>query len=153
VEPLVLPDAFFTSNSFSAGRWEQGWPDRPSKRLHLRNRGHLDVYTLSALATAPSVYLPNWPDGLAIHVEYNAAISSVTGSRANVYLVPLYENFLGHGAHCRQFWRSTYRNNDPHYWFFDNVKDPNDRGYDAIRRIYLNAIITNMSLRIVGERK
>ena len=26
---------------------------------------------------------------------------------------------------------------DPHYWFFDNVEKPNDRGYDAIRRIFL----------------
>ncbi len=35
---------------------------------------------------------------------------------------------------------------DPYYWFYDNVEDPNDRGYDAIRRAFLNTIIENTSL-------
>jgi lysophospholipase L1-like esterase len=96
---------------------------------------------------APSVYLPRWPDGLAIHARYNAAIEKLASSRDNVHLVPLHKNFLGHGAHCRQFWRANYRAEDPHYWFFDNIEDPNDRGYDAIRRIFLNSIIEHTTLR------
>ncbi len=102
---------------------------------------------------APSVYLPHWPDGLAIHSKYNAAIKSAVNARNNVYLVPLHENFLGHGAHCRQFCRPTYRGDDPHYWFFDNIEDPNDRGYDAIRRIFLNTIVARTSLRARHERE
>jgi lysophospholipase L1-like esterase len=96
---------------------------------------------------APSVYLPHWPDGLAIHAEYNAIIQSCVKSRPNVHIVPLYEGFLGHGSHCRQFWRRTYDKTDPHYWYYENIEDPNDRGYDAIRRLFLNAIVENSQLR------
>ena len=95
---------------------------------------------------APSVYLPHWPDGIAIHSEYNRVINECAERRQNVHVVPLYEAFLGHGSHCRQFWRSTYDSSDPHYWYFDNIEDPNDRGYDAIRRVFLNSILKNSAL-------
>lgn len=100
-----------------------------------------DIYDpTDGVGDAPSVYLPHWPDGLAIHAEYNKIIHRATERRSNVHLVPLYETFLGHGSHCRQVWRSTYRPEDPYYWFFDNIEDPNDRGYDAIRRVFLTEI-------------
>jgi hypothetical protein len=55
--------------------------------------------------------------------------------------VPLHQTFLGHGSHCTDFWRTKiYCAEDPHYWYYDNIEDPNDRGYDAIRRILLNSI-------------
>jgi hypothetical protein len=41
------------------------------------------------------------------------------------------------GIHCTQFWREHYRRDDPHYWYADNLEDPNIRGYDAIRRVFL----------------
>lgn len=25
----------------------------------------------------------------------------------------------------------------PHYWYYVNLEDPNERGYDAIRRMFL----------------
>jgi len=56
---------------------------------------------------------------------------------AHVHGVNLHETFLGHGIHCRQFWRAPYRAEDPHSWYFTNLEDPNDRGYDAIRRLFL----------------
>ncbi|WP_417738875.1 SGNH/GDSL hydrolase family protein [Rosistilla oblonga] len=90
---------------------------------------------------APSIFLPPWPDGLAIHARYNTIIQDAAERRSNVTLVPMYEAFLGHGSHCRQFWRETYDSSDPHYWYFSNIEDPNDRGYDAIRRLFLNAIV------------
>ncbi len=96
---------------------------------------------------APSVFLPDWPDGLAIHAAYNRVLRLAANDRANVCIVPLHATFLGHGSHCRQFWKSTYDASDPHYWYFDNIEDPNDRGYDAIRRVFLNSILTNSSLR------
>ncbi|KAA5541425.1 SGNH/GDSL hydrolase family protein [Roseiconus nitratireducens] len=96
---------------------------------------------------APSVFLPDWPDGLAIHAEYNQAIREAAGQWNNVFVVPLHRTFLGHGSHCRQWWLDTYRPEDPHYWFYSNIEDPNDRGYDAIRRVFLNAIVQNTSLR------
>jgi lysophospholipase L1-like esterase len=100
-----------------------------------------DIYDpTDGVGDAPSVYLPTWADGTAIHAAYNEVIHSVAGQRKNVHLVPLHREFLGHGSHCRQFWRTNYRSEDPHYWFFENIEDPNDRGYDAIRRVFLNEI-------------
>lgn len=106
-----------------------------------------DIYDpTDGVGDAPSVYLPQWPDGLAIHARYNAVITEVASARPNVHVVPLHRTFLGHGSHCRQFWRPTYRREDPHYWYFDNIEDPNDRGHDAIRRVFLNSILEDSSL-------
>ena len=58
-----------------------------------------------------------------------------------VHLVDIHREFLGHGLFCRQFWRDTYDADDPHYWYYSNLEDPNDRGYDAIRRLMLNAMV------------
>jgi hypothetical protein len=95
---------------------------------------------------APSVFLPDWPDGLAIHAEYNAATQRVASRRPQVHVVPLHATFLGHGSHCRQFWRKTYCSDDPHYWYYHNIEDPNDRGYDAIRRVFLRTILEQSRL-------
>lgn len=84
--------------------------------------------------------LPSWPDGLFIHREYNRIIADFAGRHGNVHLVDIHSAFLGHGIHCTQFWRDFYRRTDPHYWFHSNLEDPNDRGYDALRRLFLNAI-------------
>ena len=91
--------------------------------------------------------LKYWQDGLKIHTAYNAIIREVCDSEADVYCVPLHANFLGHGSHCSQFWLDTYRHDDPTYWYYENIEDPNDRGYDAIRRIFLRTIIENSRLR------
>ncbi len=107
-----------------------------------------DIYDpTDGVGDAPSVFLPHWPDGLAIHTAYNEVIRRVASQKPQVHFVPLHQTFLGHGSHCRQFWREYYDKNDPHYWYFENVEDPNDRGYDAIRRLFLNSIIENTSLR------
>jgi lysophospholipase L1-like esterase len=84
--------------------------------------------------------LPRWPDSLRILEAYNAAIRRCVAWHPSVHLVPIREMFLGHGIYCRQFWRSTYRPEDPHYWYSSNFEDPNDRGYDALRRLFLNKI-------------
>lgn len=107
-----------------------------------------DIYDpTDGIGDAPSVFLPDWPDALAIHGKYNDTIGEVIALRDNVHLVPLHETFLGHGSHCRQFWRATYVAEDPYYWFYSNIEDPNDRGYDAIRRVFLNTIATETTLR------
>lgn len=101
-----------------------------------------DIYDpTDGVGDAPSVFLPDWPDGLAIHARYNEVLHRAAEERANAYAVPMHAAFLGHGSHCQQFWRSTYRADDPHYWYFENIEDPNDRGYDAIRRVFLNAMV------------
>ena len=49
----------------------------------------------------------------------------------------IHEAFLGHGIHYAQFWSARYDSGDPHYWYYVNLEDPNERGYDLIRRLFL----------------
>ena len=90
---------------------------------------------------ARSVGLPAWPDAMRIHAAYNEVIQRCVSRRKHVHLVNLHEPFLGHGLTSTQFWRPHYRSDDPHYWYFVNLEDPNERGYDAIRRLLLNEIV------------
>lgn len=87
------------------------------------------------------VYMPTWKDGLAIHARYNAVIARVAAARPEVVLVDNHALMLGHGLNCTWFWHEHYHADDPHYWYFKNLEDPNDRGYDAIRRAMLLAMI------------
>ena len=82
--------------------------------------------------------LPRWPDGLKIHAAYNRIIADAANARPEVILVDMRGEFLGHGIHSRQFWQPFYQSKDPGYWYFDNLEDPNDRGYDALRRLFLD---------------
>ena len=86
----------------------------------------------------PRAGLPAWPDGLRLLAGYNQIIRRCKERHAGVYLVNLHDSFLGHGIHCAQFWREHYQSDDPHYWYNINLEDPNERGYDAIRRLFLN---------------
>jgi len=92
--------------------------------------------------------LPAWSDGLKVIAAYNAVIERACQSEPNVHLIDIHSAFLGHGIHCRKFWMRTYDSSDPHYWYFDNLEDPNDRGYDAIRRLCLNSIAQFVPPRI-----
>ena len=57
-----------------------------------------DIYDpTDGVGDAPSVFLPHWPDGLAIHAKYNLVIRDVASAREHVHVVPLHETFLGHG--------------------------------------------------------
>lgn len=85
-----------------------------------------------------SVGLPEWKDGLRILEAYNNVILKVAARHSNARLIDFYNTFMGHGIHCVQFWRSDYARRDPHYWYHVNLEDPNERGYDAIRRLLLN---------------
>jgi len=82
--------------------------------------------------------LPRWPDDLKIHAAYNQIIADAAEQREDVFLVDMRGEFLGHGIHSRQFWRPFHQSKDPGYWYFDNLEDPNDRGYDALRRLFLH---------------
>jgi lysophospholipase L1-like esterase len=81
--------------------------------------------------------LPPWPDGLAILDAYNRVLAGCAAKHPSVHLVNIHDAFLGHGIHCTQFWRMHYHSGDPHYWYYVNLEDPNDRGYDALRRLFL----------------
>jgi lysophospholipase L1-like esterase len=91
------------------------------------------------------VGLPPWRDGLRLHAAYNRILAEAAARHADVHLVDIHTPFLGHGLYCSQFWRKHYDRRDPHYWYFANVEDPNDRGYDAQRRLFLNAMAQRMA--------
>ena len=82
--------------------------------------------------------LPDWPGGLKILSAYNLNLQRCAQAHTNVHLVNMHDSFLGHGIHCAQFWTKHYDWKDPHYWYFINLEDPNERGYDALRRLFLN---------------
>ncbi len=85
--------------------------------------------------------LPPWPDGLRIHGEFNRQIREAAAARANVHVVDVHATLLGHGMHCRDRDNPHHRAEDPTYWYFLNLEDPNRRGYDAIRRAFLLEMI------------
>jgi len=84
--------------------------------------------------------LPDWPDGLKVLALFNQVIADASRTVPQVHLVDLHALMLGHGIHCRDSGNTHYDASDPHYWYFTNLEDPNERGFDAIRREFLNAI-------------
>lgn len=85
--------------------------------------------------------LPPWPDGIKILSLFNEHIREAAEARSFVHLVDIHSEFLGHGIHCRDRHNPHYRRDDPFYWYYSNLEDPNDRGYDAIRRLFLLEMI------------
>jgi len=85
--------------------------------------------------------LPPWPDAERILLAYNATLSKFVDKYKYVHLVDIHKPFLGHGIHCRKFWIKHYHSDDPTYWFYLNIEDPSERGYDAIRRLFLNEMV------------
>ena len=97
-----------------------------------------DIYDpTDGVGEAKIVGLPAWPDGLQIHQAYNEVIHRTAEKHKAVHLVPLHELFLGHGLNCIYPWNPHYCSKDPHYWYGENLEDPNIRGYDAVRRQFL----------------
>lgn len=81
--------------------------------------------------------LPAWRDGAKIVAACNDVIGRCVAKHSFVHLVDIHGAFLGHGIHCAQFWSAHYDAKDPHYWYYTNLEDPNERGYDVIRRLFL----------------
>lgn len=73
-------------------------------------------------------FLPPWEDGLEIHAAYNEVIKRVAAKHDWVHLVDIHSTFMGHGIH---------RKRGVDYWYFYNLGDPNDEGYEALRAIFL----------------
>ena len=81
--------------------------------------------------------LPPWADGVKVLQVYNDVLARFADRREDVTLIDMRAAFLGHGIHCTHFWHRSYCKADPHYWYWDNLEDPNDRGYDALHRLFL----------------
>ena len=105
-----------------------------------------------ARESSESAGLPPWTDGMAILHAYNEVIARCASNRSFVHLVDMRSAFLGHGIHCTQPWRAHYQWDDPHYWYFENLEDPNERGYDAIRRLFLLKMAEVLAPNRAGSR-
>jgi len=87
------------------------------------------------------VGLPRWGNAVKVVGLANDKIAELCEDYDNVHLVDIHSAFLGHGIHCTEFWRQHYHRDDPHYWYYYNLEDPNRRGFDAIRRLFLREIV------------
>ncbi len=92
------------------------------------------------IENAGGMKLPAWPDGLRILGAYNQVIRSVAGTRKYVHLVDMHKLFLGHGIHHEERAMEKHNQGDRTYWYYRNLEDPNDLGYDAIRKLFLHEI-------------
>ena len=81
--------------------------------------------------------LPAWQEAPRILAAYNDIIHALAEKDRHVHVINMREGFLGHGIHCTQFWTKHYDSKDPHYWYYSNLEDPNELGYDALRRLFL----------------
>lgn len=97
--------------------------------------------------------LPSWPDGLTVLEAYNRIIADCAARHPSVHLVNIHGPFLGHGVGCTRFWTRHYKAGDPHYWYHLNLEDPNDRGYDALRRLFLGVITEVFSRQTNAESR
>lgn len=93
------------------------------------------------------VGFPRWPDCVKVLGLTNRKIAQLCDSYENVHLVDIHSEFLGHGIHCTEFWRRNYHKDDPGHWYDRNLEDPNPRGYDAIRRLFLIKMIETLPER------
>ncbi len=101
-----------------------------------------DIYDpTDGVGDAQVAGFPRWPDCMKILDAYNDVIRRCAAKHKSVRLVPMYDEFLGHGFHHADRWRKHYDKEDPYFWYYGNVEDPNHRGYDAIRRLFLLEMI------------
>ncbi len=88
-----------------------------------------------------TVMMNRWGACVKVLALANEKIAELCEQYPNVHLVDIHSEFLGHGIHCDEFWRKHYHKDDPHFWYAPILEDPNIRGHDAIRRLYLNEMV------------
>lgn len=79
--------------------------------------------------------LPPWKHGLPILQAYNEILRDAAARRPEVYLVDMHKAFMGHGIH---------HGNRP-YFYFANLEDPNDAGYDRLTEEFFAAMAGSVS--------
>ena len=88
-----------------------------------------------------TMMMARWPACVKTLALANQKIAELCEQYPNVHLIDIHSEFLGHGIHCDEPWRKHYRKDDPHFWYAPILEDPNIRGHDAIRRLFLNEMI------------
>jgi lysophospholipase L1-like esterase len=149
---LPREEAMYGATAEQAKPWVANYGQRLEAMLsqvESRFPGGCEIYIANifdptdGLGDAEHAGLPVWNDSMAILDAYNAIIQQAAERHPNVHVVDVHGAFLGHGIHCTQFWRGHFDWRDPHYWFFVNLEDPNERGYDVIRRLFLLEMAKN----------
>lgn len=142
--------AMYGASWDQAQPWIAAFEARLDEMLRLLERkfpGGCDVFLANifdptdAVGDIESAGLPAWPEGLRVLEAYNSVIERVSKRHSHVHLVDVRGVMLGHGIHCGESRGMHYDREDPHYWYYSNLEDPNDRGYDAIRRVFLLEMI------------
>ena len=86
----------------------------------------------------PQLFEMFLPYALALNVEqqwaeqFTEVLAEAGAGRPGGYAPPWYNGTA---------WNSLGPTGFPHYWYFNNLEDSNDRGYDAIRRLFLNEMV------------
>ena len=88
-----------------------------------------------------TMMMHRWPACVKVLALANQKITELCEKYPNVHLVDIHSEFLGHGIHCDEPWRKYYHKDDPTFWYAPILEDPNIRGHDAIRRLFLNEMI------------
>jgi lysophospholipase L1-like esterase len=139
-------EAMYGATIAEATPWVENFSrrlDSTLARIQERFPGGCEIFIATifdptdGLGDAGQAGLPSWNDSERVLDAYNAAVRRAAESRSHVHVVDVRRAFLGHGIHCTQFWHDHFDWHDPHYWYFINLEDPNERGYDAIRRLFL----------------
>lgn len=139
-------EAMYGASTDEASLWVEKFGrrlDSTLEQINSRFPGGCEIFLANifdptdGLGDAERAGLPPWKDSMQILDAYNAVIRRAAESHSNVHVVDIHSAFLGHGIHCTQFWRAHFDWRDPHYWFYVNLEDPNERGYDVIRRLFL----------------
>jgi lysophospholipase L1-like esterase len=139
-------EAMFGASWDHAAPWIANFEQRLDKmvdQIKARFSGGCDIFIANIFDPTDGVGdsehagLPAWQDGTRILAAYNGVIQRCALKHSFVHVVDMHGAFLGHGIHCTQFWSSHYNAKDPHYWYYSNLEDPNERGYDVVRRLFL----------------
>ena len=139
-------EAMYGASADEAKPWVENFGrrlDSTLEQINSRFPGGCEIFLANifdptdGLGDAEHAGLPAWKDSMQILDAYNAVIRHAADTHPNVHIVDIHAAFLGHGIHCTQFWHAHFDWRDPHYWYFTNLEDPNERGYDAIRRLFL----------------
>ncbi len=139
-------EAMYGASMDEAKPWVENFGrrlDSTLEQINSRFPGGCEIFLANifdptdGLGDAERAGLPAWRDSTQILDAYNAVIRHAADTHPNVHVVDIHGAFLGHGIHCTQFWRAHFDWHDPHYWYYTNLEDPNERGYDVIRRMFL----------------
>lgn len=134
--------------------WTENIKQRIGQILNEINRkfpGGCDIFLANifdptdGISDPQIVGLPRWSQACRVLALTNEKIVELCNEFENVHLIDIHSTFLGHGIHCTERWRKYYHQDDPTFWYYHNLEDPNQRGYDAIRRLYITEIAKVLS--------